>query len=135
MTKIKTPITIKHRTKIGQAEQVSFITTGTYYLKDQHTYITFKEPNEIGEIQTIIKIGRAECVIIRSGSVQMRHVFKRNTTTESVYTSVAGSFTMQTNTTRIEYKRGQLSLSYLLHMNHQSMGRYKVTVSFKEEQS
>ncbi|GAA3318577.1 hypothetical protein GCM10020331_021940 [Ectobacillus funiculus] len=55
-----------------------FETNGLYYeKKGQGTYITFQEPNEQGEVKTVVKIQDDTVLIMRSGSVSMRQTHKK----------------------------------------------------------
>ena len=69
------PVHVHFVTEIREGarkETVAFEANGQYYVKGQGTYVTFQEPNEQGEVKTIIKIQDEQVLIMRSGAVSMR---------------------------------------------------------------
>ncbi|MGM9985896.1 MAG: DUF1934 domain-containing protein [Bacillaceae bacterium] len=137
---MKEEVSIKFVTEIRdrqRKENVSFTTTGTFYQKQGNAYLTFQEPVEEGEIQTIIKIKEDEALIMRSGQVSMRNVYRRQCETKGTYQSSAGTFEMTTKTDAFQFaydekkKRGKLFFSYTLMLQEQHTGRYTITIMFK----
>ncbi|KXG08549.1 DUF1934 domain-containing protein [Anoxybacillus rupiensis] len=137
-----TPIRLKHVTDIrdgSRKETIVLEAHGLYYIKENASYLTFEESQDIGNVKTVVKITKDEVVVIRSGAVQMRHVFRKKQETSGNYRTPFGVWTMKTKTDHIEYwyeektKKGKLFLSYTLEMQHERVGRHAVTITFREE--
>ena len=138
-----TPIQLKFVTNIhngSQKENVAFETNGLYYLKGDTTYLSFVENQDYGSVRTKVKIKDDEVLILRSGAVSMRHVYRNKEVTHGMYQNPAGNFEMVTRTNNIEYKwynnsnKGKLFLAYSLQLQGESTGNYAITITFKEEE-
>ncbi|PFJ17507.1 hypothetical protein COD67_08215 [Bacillus cereus] len=134
------PVHVHFVTEIREGarkETVAFETDGQYYVKGQGSYITFQEPNEQGEVKTIIKIQDEQVLIMRSGAVSMRQTHVKGEWTVGTYTSELGTFALQTKTDNVlfkwsdEKKKGQLFLTYALLLSEQEAGRYTITINLK----
>jgi uncharacterized beta-barrel protein YwiB (DUF1934 family) len=139
-----TPIRLKQVTDIRDGfrkETVVFETNGLYYLKGNIVYLTFDENQEAGKVKTVMKITDEEVMVLRSGAIHMRHVFRKSEETVGNYQSPYGNWTMKTKTDNIQYrysekaKKGQLFLSYILELQHEQVGRHTMTITFREEQA
>ena len=130
--KVVTDIRDGHR-----KETNSFEAKGMYYEKENAVYVTYKEQQEMGDIQTIVKIGKEEVIVTRSGAVKMKQQFRKKERTSTNYTSPYGPLHMETFTHNFEYKqlrtKGTLFVTYDLHLQGQQAGKYALTISFKEE--
>lgn len=135
------PVHVHFVTEIREGarkETVAFEANGQYYAKGQGTYVTFQEPNEQGEVKTIIKIQDEQVLIMRSGAVSMRQTHVKGEWTTGTYTSELGTFALQTKTDNVlfkwsdEKKKGQLFLTYALLLSEQEAGRYTITINLKE---
>ncbi|HDR6273581.1 DUF1934 domain-containing protein [Bacillus cereus] len=135
------PVHVHFVTEIREGarkETVAFEANGQYYVKCQGTYVTFQEPNEQGEVKTIIKIQDEQVLIMRSGAVSMRQTHVKGEWTTGTYTSELGTFALQTKTDNVlfkwsdEKKKGQLFLTYALLLSEQEAGRYTITINLKE---
>lgn len=135
------PVQVQFVTEVREGvrkETIAFDVNGLYYVKGQSTYVTFQEPNEQGEVKTIIKIQDDQVLIMRSGAVSMRQTHKKGEWTTGTYTSELGTFALQTKTDNVlfkwseEKKKGQLFLTYALLLSEQEAGRYTITINLKE---
>lgn len=98
------PVHVHFVTEIREGarkETVAFEANGQYYVKGQGTYVTFQEPNEQGEVKTIIKIQDEQVLIMRSGAVSMRQTHVKGEWTTGTYTSELGTFVLQTKTDNV----------------------------------
>ncbi len=136
------PVKLKFTTQIREGtrkETVAFETVGLYYVKGQSIYLKFQEPNEHGEINTIIKIQGDDVLIMRSGVVSMRQTHRKGEWTKGTYRSELGDFSLDTKTDNVLFnwsdktKKGQLFVTYTLLLNETEAGRYTITIHFKEE--
>ncbi|ABS24065.1 Domain of unknown function DUF1934 [Bacillus cytotoxicus NVH 391-98] len=135
------PVDVHFVTEIREGarkETVAFQANGQYYVKGESTYVTFQEPNEQGEVRTIIKIQDGQVLIMRSGVVSMRQTHVKGEWTTGTYKSELGTFALQTKTDNVlfkwsdEKKKGQLFLAYALLLSEQEAGRYTITINLKE---
>ncbi|MCP8967990.1 DUF1934 domain-containing protein [Ectobacillus ponti] len=135
------PVFIKFVTQIrdgARKETIAFETNGLYYEKGQSTYVTFQEPNEQGEVNTVLKMQDGDVLIMRSGAVSMRQTHRKGEWTNGTYNSELGTFAMQAKTDNIQFRwsekkrNGQLFFTYALLLNGSDAGRYSITVDFKE---
>ncbi len=136
------PVHVKFVTQIrdgARKETIAFDTNGLYYEKGQSTYLTFEEPNEQGQVRTIVKIQDEVVRIMRSGALSMRQMHVKGEKTEGVYESALGTFRLETKTDNVQLewsektRKGQLFLTYALLLNGSDAGRYTITIQFKEE--
>ncbi|WP_110112658.1 DUF1934 domain-containing protein [Bacillus sp. CGMCC 1.16541] len=109
---------------------------GMYYKKGETIYLLYKEKQEVGEIQTIVKVAQEEVSVTRSGAVKMKQVFRKKESLGSTYISPFGRMDMETLAHNIEYKqmnkKGRLFMTYDLHMQGDYAGKYALTITFKE---
>ncbi|GGE82289.1 DUF1934 domain-containing protein [Priestia taiwanensis] len=136
------PIKLKFVTEIRDGkrkETVAFDTNGLYYEKGKNRYLTFQEPHEQGEIKTIVKMYDDEVLIMRSGVVSMRQVYKKGHWTQGTYQNTLGQFSMDTKTDNVlvqwseKTKKGSLFVTYQLLLQGNEAGRYTITINFKED--
>lgn len=137
-TSAKLPIQVKLVTEIrdgaGRKELLTTETDGSLYSKGDATFLAYKEMMQnVGQISNIIKIKDDEVTIIRSGGVSMRQTFKKGATTSSFYQSPYGIMEMVAKTEHVDFtyeaksQKGKLSLSYLLQMQGEWVGRHRLT--------
>jgi uncharacterized beta-barrel protein YwiB (DUF1934 family) len=135
------PIRLKQITNIRDGfrkETVALETEGFYYIKENAVYLQFEEQQELGKVNTVMKITDHEVVVMRSGAVRMRHVFRKTEETTGHYHTPFGQWTIKTKTDNIEFrynenrKKGHLFLSYQLEMQNEQAGRHAMTIMFKE---
>ncbi|WP_110928293.1 DUF1934 domain-containing protein [Bacillus massiliglaciei] len=122
-----------------ETESYELITFGTLLSKGSDIYIQYREENEAGTVQTTIKHKPHETLLLRSGSVKMRQLFRLQEKTNGQYESVYGILGLTTTATKIDHtwnerlKEGKLSLRYQMHMQGGSPGKYELTISYREE--
>ncbi|WP_449538103.1 DUF1934 domain-containing protein [Ferdinandcohnia sp. Marseille-Q9671] len=136
-----TPIQLKFVTEIRDGlrkENVAFDANGLYYIKGNNTYLQFDEKQETGTVKTIVKISDTEVLILRSGHVKMRQVYRKSEITNGSFQNQYGTYNLTTKTNNIEYKwynhsrKGSLFLSYELALQGEASGLYKISITFKE---
>lgn len=141
MSQEGTPIELKFVTEIKDGprkENVAFDANGLYYIKGENTYLQFDEKQEAGTVKTVIKISEKEVLILRSGIVKMRQVYRKNETTNGSFQNQMGNFNLTTKTNNIEYKwyknsrKGKLFLAYELSLQGEKSGLHKIAITFKE---
>jgi uncharacterized beta-barrel protein YwiB (DUF1934 family) len=136
------PIIVKFVTEIrdgSRKETVAFNANGLYYEKGKSRYLAFQEPHEQGEVKTIVKMQDSEVLIMRSGVVSMRQVYKKGQWTQGMYQNALGQFSMDTKTDNVlvqwseKKKKGSLFVTYQLLLQGNEAGRYTITIDFKED--
>nr|WP_309098252.1 DUF1934 domain-containing protein [Fredinandcohnia onubensis] len=141
MSQAGVPIDLKFVTEIKDGprkENVAFDANGLYYIKGDNTYLQFDEKQETGTVKTVIKISEKEVLILRSGQVKMRQVYRKNATTQGSFQNQHGTFDLTAKTNNIEYKwyknsrKGTLFLAYELSLHGEVSGLHKITITFKE---
>jgi uncharacterized beta-barrel protein YwiB (DUF1934 family) len=137
----KFPIKIRFRSeqKSGKEIEVSeFATEGNLYKKENFDYLQFKEViNDIGDVNTIIKISKAEVNILRKGSISMNQKFLLNETTTGIYRTPYGPIDMETSTSQIQYaydvtrNKGTFILKYKMAIQKQQVGNHQIRIDFE----
>ncbi|WP_374721585.1 DUF1934 domain-containing protein [Peribacillus tepidiphilus] len=132
---LKTTITTGEDT-----ETYEFLTFGTSQLKGNTLYLQYEEVQEDHQkVQTTVKWTDEEAFIMRSGAIKMRQRFIRDAHTIGVYESPYGALNMKTLTKKMEYswnnhtKEGKIILIYELAIQGNEIGRYEMTIGYKEE--
>ncbi len=78
--------------KNDESRYISLKTRGTLFYGNGLLYISYKEnPEEFGKTTTIIKIKKDRLELIRSGNVESRLVFSKDTPYQSSYNTPYGS--------------------------------------------
>jgi uncharacterized beta-barrel protein YwiB (DUF1934 family) len=136
------PVKVKVKTDIrdGQnKETFEFTTFGRYYTKAESSYLQYEEVLEEGTIKTIVKLSSKEALILRSGAINMRMVFRLHKRLRGSYRSPYGTLEVMTNTQRMEHffneeeMTGQLELLYDLTMQGAKTGTYHMIITFEED--
>ncbi|MFP3726284.1 DUF1934 domain-containing protein [Priestia filamentosa] len=122
----------------ARKEIVKTNSKGLLYEKGDSIYIKYDEEQDGEEIRTLLKIGKVEVLLNRSGAVTMKQTFKKQQKTEGSYKSPYGIFHVLTETHNIEYQqfktKVRLFLSYDLYLQGEKAGKYALTVTVKEEE-
>ncbi|MFZ4453024.1 DUF1934 domain-containing protein [Salibacterium aidingense] len=140
---LKTPVDVKMTTNIkqkGEQDQVSLEAKGEVYQKNNFTYVNFKEDlDDIGEVSTVLKVGRQEITVIRSGSVSMRQRYLSGELTEGSYETPYGTLKTEAQTDQVAViwsdsgNTGRIQFGYDLTLQGSVAGRYDVTISIEED--
>ena len=88
----------------GTIDSMEFYTEGRYYEKQGSRYITYQE-SEISGLEgtnTILKLGREEAVLIRSGALSSRMTFRIGCETKNAYRTEYGVFELSIMTQKLD---------------------------------
>ncbi|HYK73304.1 MAG TPA: DUF1934 domain-containing protein [Pseudoneobacillus sp.] len=137
----QTPVKIWVKTDIFQGDQketFELVTFGRYYSKGQSSYLLYEEVMDVGNIKTSVKFSDGEAVILRSGALNMRLVFKKDHLMRGHYETPYGAMEMLTNTKKIGHvpsseKDGVLDLLYELTTQGEVAGTYHMEITYKED--
>lgn len=136
------PVKIKVHTTIrdgNEKETFELTTFGRYYEKSGSTFLQYEEVMEEGTIKSIVKISEEETLILRSGAVKLRMVFRMNKKLRGRYETPFGTMEIMTRTKRLAHsydevsKKGGIDLLYDLNMQGSHAGTYHLEISFEEE--
>ncbi|RIW27848.1 DUF1934 domain-containing protein [Bacillus salacetis] len=138
-----TDVKVHLKTRIqhgGEKDSFELYANGRYYEKGDSLYLKYDEVQEEGTIHTIFKLKRdEEALILRSGAVKMRMVFKEDEEHAGSYESQLGTLMITTKTSKLTHTAnrtkndGEINLSYRLYMQGSPVGEYEMDISYKEE--
>ncbi|WP_421382163.1 DUF1934 domain-containing protein [Bacillus salacetis] len=139
----QTEVKIHLKTRIQHGDEkdsFELFSNGRYYEKGDSFFLKYDEVQEEGTIHTIVKIKRdEEALILRSGAVKMRMVFKEDEEHAGSYESQLGTLMITTKTSKLTHTAnrtrndGEINLSYQLFMQGSPVGKYEMDISYKEE--
>ncbi len=88
----------------GIADSMEFYTEGRYYEKKGSRYISYEE-SEISGLDgttTILKLGNEEAILMRSGGLSSRMVFRVDCETKNTYRTEYGVFELSILTQKLD---------------------------------
>jgi uncharacterized beta-barrel protein YwiB (DUF1934 family) len=138
-----TPVKIHLKTVITSGDEqdsIEFSAFGGYYEKAGSIFLKYDEIQEEGTIHTIVKLSDENALILRSGAVKMRLVFKENEQWKGSYESQIGTLLLTTKTKQLSHKQknsgvsGEIQLDYQLMMQGSTVGNYEMVITYKEEE-
>jgi uncharacterized beta-barrel protein YwiB (DUF1934 family) len=139
----QTEVKIHLKTRIQHGDEkdsFELFSNGRYYEKGDSFFLKYDEVQEEGTIHTIVKMKKdEEALILRSGAVKMRMVFKEDEELVGSYESQLGTLMITTKTLKLTHTAdrnandGEINLSYRLFMQGSPVGRYDMEISYKEE--
>ena len=133
--KVKLKTTIQQPNE--QPEVYELWVTGTYIEKGESAYLKYEEVQDDKNIKTIVKMGETEALILRSGGINMRLPFVKETEQTGSYESEYGVLMVRTMTRKIMFEKnkqdGQFVVQYDLNVSGQSVGEYTLEFHYMEE--
>ncbi|HYF84106.1 MAG TPA: DUF1934 domain-containing protein [Clostridia bacterium] len=88
----------------GTMDSMEFYTEGKYYEKQDSKYFSYQE-SEISGLEgtaTVLKLGKEEAVLIRSGALSSKMTFRIGCETENAYSTEYGVFDLSILTHKID---------------------------------
>jgi uncharacterized beta-barrel protein YwiB (DUF1934 family) len=137
------PVKVHLKTVITSGDEqdsIEFSAFGRYYEKADSIFLKYDEVQDEGTIRTIVKLSDENALILRSGAVKMRLVFKENEQLNGSYESQIGTLLLLTKTKQLSHKRknseksGEIRLDYQLMMQGSTVGNYEMLITYKEEE-
>ncbi|WP_019412799.1 DUF1934 domain-containing protein [Paenisporosarcina sp. TG20] len=134
------PIKIKLKTTIRQPneqpETFELWANGTLIDKGENAYLKYVEVQDDNHINTTVKMGEREALILRSGGVNMRLPFSKNVEQTGSYESEYGVLMVKTKTRKMTFKKnnhdGQFVVQYDFNVSGQSVGEYTLEFHYTE---
>ncbi|WP_017382192.1 DUF1934 domain-containing protein [Paenisporosarcina sp. TG-14] len=133
--KVKLKTTIQQPNE--QPEIYELWVTGTYIEKGESAYLKYEEVQDDKHIKTTVKMGETEALILRSGGINMRLPFVKETEQTGSYESEYGVLMVKTMTRKIMFEKnkqdGHFVVQYDLNVSGQSVGEYTLEFHYMEE--
>lgn len=139
----KTPVKVAMTTNMQQEDEretIQLNADGEMYEKQEWTYVRFEEELEgIGRVQTTLKIGNAEVMVLRSGAVAMRQVYAYGERTEGTYDMGYGRLHTEAVTDHLAVTKANLGwvmhidFHYRLVLQGTPVGRYEISIVIEED--
>lgn len=110
---------------------------GRYTEKNGAAYLQYEEEQEGQKIQTIVKLGDKEALIMRSGAVKMRLPFSLDEDRLGEYRNEQVVFKLQVITNGLNFSQnkdrsGNFSVVYELHAEGSLLGKYELSITYSE---
>jgi len=122
----------------GESESYEMLLTGQLLEKAGSMYLKYEEVQEDKTIRTTMKLGNEQALIMRTGAVKMRLPLNIMEQQIGHYESEFGSMPLVTHTKKMTYTQqavsGDFHVQYDLLMGGQSVGNYKLDITFTEVQ-
>lgn len=122
-----------------EKESYKLQTIGSYVNRNGSVYLRYKEEQEGELIQSTIKVGKEEALIMRSGAVQMRLPFSIHQVRLGEYHYEQMTLPLQVKTKSLSFiqqseKNGQFHVAYELHAEDSLLGIYELSITYSEGQ-
>ncbi len=121
-----------------EEDRVELVTRGSFYLKNDDYYITYKESEltGLGSTTTTVKIEPERVTVLRFGETRSHMVFEEGQKHISYYDTAAGALTVGISTKRIQNRLnargGRLMIDYAMEINHSLTGENAFDISVRE---
>ncbi|MEY9977848.1 DUF1934 domain-containing protein [Lysinibacillus sp. RC79] len=122
----------------GESESYEMWLTGQLLEKAGSMYLKYEEVQEDKTIRTTMKLGNEQALIMRAGAVKMRLPLNIIEQQIGHYESEFGSMPLVIHTKKMTFTKqavsGDFHVQYDLLMGGQSVGNYKLDITFTEVQ-
>ncbi|MHA6258945.1 YwiB family protein [Sporosarcina sp. CAU 1771] len=133
-------VTIQLKSSIQHPEQDeethNLQLTGECIQKSGRLYLKFVETQDSEAVQTTVKLGEEDALIMRSGAVNMRLPFELEETRPGNYGNGPAAFELIVQTKRLEFvgnvSNGQFNVGYNLLAEGAILGTYKLSITYSE---
>jgi len=133
-------VKVKLKTTIRQPNEEPEIyelwATGSLINKGDHDYLKYEEVQEDTNINTTVKMGEREALVLRSGGLNMRLPFHLNAEQTGSYASEFGMLMVKTTTHRMTYDKkdneGMFVVQYELDVSGEPVGEYILEFHYTE---
>ena len=112
--------------------------TGRIIEKAGTSYLKYEEEQNGDNIQTTIKLGTEDALIMRKGAITMRLPFALEGERPGEYGNGPASFKLLVKTNQLEFKEevkktsGRFAVTYELHTEGSLLGTYELTITYSE---
>lgn len=121
----------------GESDVIELVTDGRYSHDGRESYIEYYESEITGleGTKTSVRVSPGQVILERSGNLVSKMVFREGEKNRFLYDTRYGSATMGVDTQRIDASfdenGGELTVDYIVDMEHAAVGRNKIRMSVK----
>lgn len=136
------PVTIRLHSSIrhpGQDREAHILEAeGRLIEKAGTSYLQYEEEQNGQKIQTTVKMGTEDALIMRKGAVKMRLPFATDGQRPGEYGTGPASLNLLVRTKELEFAEetetgsGQFAVAYELHADGSLLGTYELTITYTE---
>lgn len=112
--------------------------TGQQIVKNGASYIQYEEEHDGQTIQSTIKLGHDEALIMRSGAVKMRLPLAVGETRNGQYKNEHMALPLVVKTKKLRFEEqgqlGSFTVHYELHADGSLLGKYELSITYTEGQ-
>ena len=111
---------------------------GRYIEKAGISYLRYVEEQDGAEIQSTVKMGSEDALIMRSGALKMRLPFFTDSDRAGEYRNAQANFNLLVRTKQLEFikeatpTKGRFSVHYELHAEGSLLGTYELSITYSE---
>ena len=111
---------------------------GQYIKKAGRSYLKFNEEQSGNRIETTVKMGDKDALIMRRGAVDMRLPFNLDEERQGTYGSGPANFQLIVKTNNLEFTKlvdgfgGRFTVAYELVAEGSVLGIYELTITYSE---
>ncbi|WP_318616953.1 DUF1934 domain-containing protein [Sporosarcina sp. YIM B06819] len=119
----------------GQDQEIHELSlTGQLIEKKGNYYLKYEEQQNGQSVQTTVKMGAEDALILRSGAVKMRLPFIQDGERLGTYGSGPASFNLLVKTTDLDFRQQaqRFRVAYELHAEGSLLGLYELTITYTE---
>ena len=132
--KVKLKTTIRQPNE--QPEVYELWATGSLIKKGEYDYLKYAEVQEDKNINTTVKMGDKEALVLRSGGLNMRLPFVLNAEQTGNYESEYGSLKVTTTTRSMSYEKTEQDGRFVVHydflVSGEPVGEYTLEFHYTE---
>lgn len=135
-TKVKVRLKTTIRQPNEEPEIYELWATGTLIEEDETVYLKYAEVQEDKDVNTTVKMGETEALVLRSGGINMRLPFIKDSEQTGSYDSEYGMLMVTTNTRQMTFEQnendGHFVVQYDLDVSGQPVGEYTLEFHYTE---
>lgn len=134
--KIRLHSSIQHPGQDKETHEI--LTTGRYIEKAGISYLRYVEQQTDEEIQSTVKMGNDDALIMRAGALKMRLPFFADSDRPGEYRNAQANFKLLVRTKHLEFIKeaitteGSFSVHYELHTEGSLLGTYELSITYSE---
>lgn len=124
----------------GQEKETHLLRlVGKYMEKSGASYLQYEEEQDGQKIQSIVKLGSKDALIMRSGAIKMRLPFSIDEMRLGEYRNEHMTLKLQVKTTALHFKQeddqnGIFNVAYELYAEGSLLGKYELSITYSEGQ-
>lgn len=119
-------------------DSVKLNVTGQRIVKNGTSYLQYEEQHDGQTIQSTIKLGYDEALIMRSGAVKMRLPLTVGKRRDGQYKTDQMALPLVVKTKKLQFNEeeqsGSFKVQYDLHADGSLLGRYELSITYAEGQ-